>query len=225
MRRLAPRFSWLRSLAPVLALAALALSLTGCTFLAMAYEKEAGKPVDATYNGMDDKNTVIVVYVDPATTMEYPSTRQEISAFVAAAMAKGMPKVHLVPYEDVLRWQDATLNWYAMPEKDIGKHFSAERVIYIELMDYGTREAGSDELFRGHIKTVAKVFEVDAPGNSAAWREDLTVHWPETMPLDSSKTNDMAVRHELLDLYARTLVGRFYNHRVQEVPISDRKDL
>jgi len=225
MSRLTLRLPWLSSALLVLLLAGLVLPLSGCAFLYMANEQQNGKKVEAQYNGLDDKKVVLVVYVDPSTTMEYPAARQEISAFVASAMAKGMPKVRLVPYEDVLRWQNETLNWFAMPEKDIGKHFSADRVIYIELMDYGTREAGSDELLRGHIKTVAKVFEVDTPGTTAAWREDLTVHWPDQMPLDSSKTNDVEVRRELLDRYARILVGRFHDHRVKEESIRDRKDL
>ena len=202
---------------------ALAGALTGC-WAAAAYEQMNGKAVDAQYKGLDEKSVAIVVYADPATTLEYPNSRDEISAFVTEKLQVGMPKVRLLNYKEVIRWQDDTLNWSAVPEKDIAKHFSVDRVIYIELAEYSTREPGSEDLLRGRIKALCKVFEADTPGDTPAWKNDFAVFWPEFMPQDVQHSSDRIVRKRVLDVFAEKLVWCFYDHKELEKTVREKSE-
>jgi len=206
-----------------LMLVALALALPGCWFFA-ASEQMNGKAVDAQYKGLDDKSVAIVVFADPATTLEYPNSREEISAFVTAKIQEGMPKVRLLNYKEVIRWQDDTLNWAAVPEKDIAKHFSVDRVIYIELLEYSTREPGSADLLRGRIRTVCKVFEAETPGDTPAWKNDFAVFWPEQMPEDVQHSSDRIVRKRVLDAFSEKLVWCFYDHHELEKTVREKSE-
>jgi hypothetical protein len=187
--------------------------LAGCAYLAGAFEQNSGKKVLATYTGMDDKSVAIVTDVDPATALEYVSARAEIGAFVTAQFQQNMPKVKLLRYQDVIRWQDDTLQWQGLREKEIGKHFSVDRVLYIELLDYRTREPGATNLLRGRIHALARVFEVETPGPSAVWEKEFDVFWPPLEPQDVLHSNDTAVRKRVLEYFSEDLVGQFYDHR------------
>ncbi len=203
----------MRRVLPLLVLLGAACVTAGCGFLAGAYEQNNGKKVVAAYTGLDDKSVAIVTDVDPATAMEYVSARAEIGAFVTAHFQQFMPKVKLLRYQDVIRWQDDTLQWQGLREKDIGKHFSVDRVLYIELLDYRTREPGATNLMRGRIHALARVFEVDTPGPNAAWEKEFDTYWPPLEPQDVSHVNDTAVRKRVLELFSYDLVGQFYDHR------------
>jgi hypothetical protein len=208
-------FSW-RLVRPCLLLLAVLMggfSLSSCGFMGAAEEQQNGKQVDATYKGLDDKTLAIVVYTDMATTLEYPDARKEISAFLTAQFHQNMPKVRLVNYMDVIHWQDDTQGWEKLPEKDIGTHFSVDRVLYIELLDYRTREPGGLNLLRGRIQATAAVFEVDMPAPAAVWQQAFDVYWPDPMPEDVLHGNDDTVRKRVLEEFSDQVVGCFYDHK------------
>lgn len=207
---------------PLALLLGASLALGGCEWLAMGTEKVIGKEVISNYPGLIDKSLVIVVYADPATTFEYPAAREEISAFVTGKFQKTLPSVKLVDYKDIIRWQDDTFNWQGLPEKDWGRHFSTQRVLYIELLEYSTREPGSQDLLRGRIRATCKVFETDAPGQTAAWTEQFKVFWPTDMPELASHSNDLAARRRVLEAFSEQLVNGFYDHREREIPTREK---
>lgn len=221
----APRFSrWMRRSILALALLAAGGGLASCGFLAGAFQQQTGKAVEATYRNLDNKSLAIVVDPDPATALEYAGARTEIGAFVTAQFQQNMPNVKLLRYQDVIRWQDETLQWQGLPVKDIGKHFGTERVLYIELLDYRTREAGATNLLRGHIHAMARVFEVDTPGPNAAWEKEFDVAWPPTAPMDVLKANDTAVRKRVLEVFSEQLVGQFYDHKEGSESLRERSE-
>ena len=117
-------------------LTALLLTLGGCGLWG-GHSYEAGaSPKLTQYRGLPRQRVVLLVYCDDATTFLYPQARQEVSSFVAAELAKKLPKAQLVNYHTVIDYQNNTPAWDALPVKAIGKHFSADRVIYIELIAY-----------------------------------------------------------------------------------------
>src|SRR3954471_19166121 len=126
-----------RAFMAVFLVAALA-GLSGC-YLLGAQARAQGREVAAQYAGLANKSVAIVVYVPAATIDEYSGTREEISTFVAAQMRQHLPTTRLLNPRDVVAWQNNTINWYALPEKDMGKHFSVDRVLYIEIAEYSTK--------------------------------------------------------------------------------------
>lgn len=199
-----------------------AAALPACGWLAHAQERQIGREVAAQYQGLQDKSLAIVVYADPAILFEYPDARKEVSAFLAKKFHAAMPSVRMLDYNQVINWQNETMNWQALPEKDIGKHFGVDRVLYVELTDYGTRDPGAQDLLRGRIRAVARVFEADMPGNAAAWRGEYAVFWPETGPATYGGSDDRTARIRVLDRFSERVVNAFHDHRERDPSIREK---
>ncbi len=217
-RQIHPRIS---RAALVAALLCCPLVLTGCWFF-MASQEVSGKPIDAQYKGLADKSVAIVIYSDQATTNEFPAAREEISAFVAARFREHMPTVQLLDYHEVMNWQDDTLNWFALPEKDIGKHFSVDRVLYVELLDYSVSMSKGYGDLQGHIRANCKVFEIDTPTPTPAWTGLVDTTYPKDRPTDVGQSSPEAVRAKTLEDFADAVVSNFYDHNEIEKPLKDQ---
>jgi hypothetical protein len=198
---------------------AIAGLLPGCSWMSAAGQS---KKVIAEYRGLDNKTAAIVIYTAEANMDEFPGAREDISAFIDKQMKLHLPTTRLVNYKEVINWQEDTLNWFAMPEKEIGKHFSVDRVIYIEVLAYESRAEQAYGDLQGHVRANCKVFEVDTPGIAPAWTGVIDVKWPKDRPADGTQTTEMAVRSRTLALFAQDLIGHFYDHKEEETPMEDR---
>lgn len=198
------------------------LFLSGCWLFA-AEERVNGKEVVAQYLGLDDKSVAIVVYVEQATVNEFPHAREEISAHIASQISQNLPKTRLLDPKDVIRWQDDTINWFGLSEKDIGKHFGTDRVLMIELLAYSAHMKDGYNDLQGNIRATAKVYEVDSPEAIPAWTGSFDTRWPKDGPLDSERTNEVVVRKHTLELFAENVVRCFHTHREIDKPIRNRE--
>ncbi|MEI8194270.1 MAG: hypothetical protein WCI73_00005, partial [Phycisphaerae bacterium] len=210
-------------LAAGLLMGCVGMSLGGCGWLAMASERVSGKNVPADYKNLDDKSVAIVIYPDWATGLEYAGARDEIGAFTTAQFREFLPKTKLVNYKEVIHWQDDTTQWRNMDMKDIGKHFGVDRILYIEILDYRSRQPGAENLLQGRIHAMARIYETDAPGVAAAWEQEFDVSWPAIAegPL---KSNDLTVRRRVLEAFSEQLVNNFHEHQVYGKNLHDRKE-
>ena len=195
--------------------------LSGC-WLFMASQEVSGKKIDAQYSGLADKSVAIVIYSDQATTNEFPAAREEISAFVSARFREHLPTARLVDYHDVMNWQDDTLNWFALPEKDIGKHFSVDRVLYIELLDYSVSMSRGYGDLQGHLRANCKVFETDTPTPTPAWTGLIDINYPKDRPTDVDQSSPESVRARTLQEFAEAVVSKFYDHHELDKPLKDQ---
>ncbi|HVS71662.1 MAG TPA: hypothetical protein VHQ47_10450 [Phycisphaerae bacterium] len=207
----------------VAGLMAVPFVFTGCWFFAASREVN-GEKIPAQYTGLANQSVAIVVYADQASTDEFPNSREEIANFLTAAFHSKMPSVRLLDPREVMNWQDDTLNWNALEEKDIGKHFSTDRVLYIELLDYSTRANQGFGDLQGHIRADCKVFETDSPGDSAAWSGVIDVRWPKDRPLDPTTGSEVAVRKRVLEEFSNALVNCFMEHRQFDESIREQEE-
>jgi hypothetical protein len=180
------------------------------------------KMTPALYTGLADKSVAIVIYTAQANTDEFPGARKDISNFVANNMRLHLPTTRLLNPDEVMNWQDDTINWYALAEKDIGKHFSVDRVLYIEVLTYEARNLKGYGDLQGTLRANCKVFEVDTPGDAPAWTGVIDVTWPRDRPVSASQTNEITIRTRTLQLFADALVGCFRERPNINAPISAR---
>ncbi|HVX85343.1 MAG TPA: hypothetical protein VH253_11225 [Phycisphaerae bacterium] len=199
------------------------MALAGCWAFAASREVN-GEKIPAQYTGLDNQSVAIVVFADEASTDEFPNSREEIANFLTAAFHTKMASVRLLDPREVMNWQDDTLNWNALSEKDIGKHFSTDRVLYIELLDYSTRANQGYGDLQGHIKAECKVFETGAPGTSPAWSGVIDVRWPADRPLDPTTGSEVAVRKRVLEEFSNQLVNCFVEHRQFDESIREQEE-
>ncbi len=166
----------------------------------------------AEYAGLADKSVAIVIYVQPATINEFAGAREEISDFVTKELRVNVPTVKIINSRDVIGWENDTINWEGLSERDIGRHFSVDRVLYIEVLDYATRRTLGYSDIQGHLRAQCKVVDIESDSPTDAWSGLVDVFWPKDRPLDPTQTNEDAVRQRTLEVFSRTLIGYFYDH-------------
>lgn len=195
-------------------------ALSGCWLFAAAGQV-AGTKVTAEYSGLKNASVAIVVYADQATTDEFTENRKELSTFVATTLRSKIPTVRVLNPQEVINWQDDTVNWFGLPEKDIAKHFSVDRVLYIELLNYTSRMGGGYGDLQGDIRANCKIFERESVGNSPVWTGTIESRWPKNGPLEATASDERAVRSRTLQLFADDLVSHLYDHREYENSMRD----
>ncbi len=199
------------ALAALLGLLVLTLGVGGCDFLGMAAQNTIGIPVKAQYSGLKKQSVAIVVYEDGSTEFNYPQASQEVSAFVTASLEKHIPTAHILDYHLVLNYQNANPNWGVLPIKSIGKHFSVNRVVYIELLDYTVHSQHTTFVLQGHIAAHVAVYNVKLPGNGEVFHTNISVRWPKSGPLPGYDTDANTVRMNTLQRFSTKLAHEFYN--------------
>ena len=119
----------------------------------------------SAYAGLKHQSVAVVVYADDATLFMYPQAAREVSSFLDYDLKRAVPSARILNYRDVINYQNQTPNWQALPIKSIGLHFSVDRVIYLELLNYSTHAPGAEHLLQGHIKARVYVYDTHLPGD------------------------------------------------------------
>lgn len=215
------RSTMFRTMAPAALMLGLAM-LAGCGWLAAADQRAKGTEMLPEYRGLEDKSVAIVVYPDLAVTNEFPAAREEISNFIEQQFKVHMPKTRLMNSRDVMRWQDETMNWWALSPVDIGKRFNVDRVLYIELRAYEAKNHVSYGDLQGRVDATCSIYEIDQDRGVPAWRNDVQAKWPLDAPLPSWRANEAFVRRQALEQFADKLVKSFYTWRDYGTRIRDR---
>lgn len=204
---------------------ALPLAIGGCGLFGIGgtppqtnlSNRTSGSP----YAGLAGNSVAIVVYAPQATLNEYTATREEICAFVVNQMRQHMPTTRILDPDDLITWQNSTLNWANLSARDIGRHFNVDRVIAIQVLDYSTKRPLGVSNFQGRLRVQCHIYNtaedaagLDANGHLApAWTGLVDAAWPSGKPLDPTQTNESAVRLRTLDAFADLLVQFFYERR------------
>jgi hypothetical protein len=191
--------------------------LGGCSFISGLFgwggeNASQGRTIASQFDGLKNKSLGIVIYAPSATLHEYTGTREELTYFITAQMQLHLPTTHLLARDEVITWQNEHLNWTAITPRDIGRHFSVERVLYVELLDYSTRKVIERGNMQGHIRAQCKIVNAEDSGTDAPeWTGLIDVSWPPDGPLDPTQTNDSAIRQRVLESFSRCLVECFYD--------------
>jgi hypothetical protein len=200
-------------------------ALAGCG-LFRPREGVSPTPAGGPYAGLADKSVAIVIYAQPATTDEYAGVREEISAFIANQLRQHLPTTRILDPQEVITWQNSTINWFGLSERDIGRHFSVDRVLTVRVLDYSTKRILRYSDLQGRLRAKCLITEIDPPAAATApdgrpatadtapaapaWAGVIDAAWPPSRPLDPTQTNENAVRLRTLEAFAARLVGHFH---------------
>ena len=199
----------------------LAVALAGCQPLAyFAYALlpiPRDKTIEAEFDGLAGHRVAIVVFSDQRTLYEYPRARLSVSAAVAEHLRRNVKDIEVISSLGVIKYQDENIYWDAQDKTKLAKVFGADYLLFITLVEFGTREPGSQSLYRGRVTAEVSVYDSSLPERRArVWKGDsIRIVHPEhgTGLLED---NDREIRHEAERMFADALVKKFYKH---EVPI------
>ncbi len=157
------------------------------------------------YAGLKHQSVAVIVYADDATLFMYPQAAQEVSSFLAYDLKRAVPSARILDYHDVINYQNKTPNWQALPIKSIGLHFSVDRVIYMELLDYSTHAPGAMHLLQGHIKARVYVYDTHLPGDGRVYSTTINTRWPRFGPQPVYHGDTNVVRMNTLTAFSAEL--------------------
>jgi len=196
-----------------------ATSLAGChlgKFLVYLVAPQT-KKVAAECPKLPGRSVVIVVYCDRRVQYEYPNVCLSLSSAVAEELARNVKKLNVIDPRRVVRYQDGNIYWEEMDKTQLGKAFGADYILFLSLVEYGTREPGSLNLYRGRINAQVSLYDVSMPERDArVWQaRSLRAVYPEHSPAGVLRESDGAVRDKVERLFADKLAKKFYDHKVR----------
>ena len=100
-------------------------------------------------------------------------------------------------------------------EAEIAAKFDAQRILYLDLIQFASRETDSVNLLRGRIWAQVRVYEIDsADPEKVAYETEVQVIYPEQAPTPISDNARIAVRQGSINLFAQELARKFYTHKI-----------
>jgi len=189
-------------------------SAAGCNLagpLAMM-TPEPTETVPAEFNRLDGKKVAILVWTPPETVLQFPHIRLELASQIAYQMKQRLKNTQVVPPEQIAEYQDRNLNWDATPPTQIGKPFGADYVVFVEVLEYSTRDPRTPGLFSGRAKASVVVHDVADP--TARWSLTPAVAQYPTGKARLANADDMTIHRQLLEALGSRVVLKFCEHEV-----------
>lgn len=187
----------------------------GCNILAYpAYLAAANQTekIPAEFSKLDNKKVAILVWAEPGTLFQFPHIRLELASQIAYQMNQHLKTTQVVPAQMIDDYQTRNPNWDAVAPSEIGKQFGADYVIFVEILEYSTREPQTPGLFRGKARASVVVHDVSDP--TARWTlTQASAKFPQgrTALMNS---DDQVIHRQLLEILGNQVTVKFYQHEV-----------
>lgn len=198
---------------------------TGCRLIAapfLLWGEEQTRDVPADYPYLANKDVLVLIWADQATLFDYQYLRHDLGAHIGQALEAKVPGVKCVPARIVATMQDREPDWDQTAPATLGRRFRADRVMLVEVLECGTREAGATHLYRGRITANVAIYDPQYGADAGpVWETEDAIKtiYPTAGP-GLYSTTDAAVRRTTMEQFALQLAGKFYD-RVEK--ISERR--
>ncbi|MBN2210669.1 MAG: hypothetical protein JW709_04660 [Sedimentisphaerales bacterium] len=208
----------MRHVTTTLILLGLIIMVAGCNILSYPLYVlfgEQQKTVKAEYSGLAGARTAIVVAVGPATEFEHPMVRSNLALASAYEIGREVKGATFVDQQAIERFQQEDLDWFYLPVLKIGQRFEAQRVLYLDIIEFTLEEENSVNLLRGRVTADVRVYDMaDAKPDEPVYQTEVSVMFPTDNPVPMA---DMATRaileNQTVGEFAKALVKKFHDHK------------
>jgi hypothetical protein len=202
-----------------MALAAGLLMLGGCVgagYIAQAIVTPAPIEVTAEYAGLANQRVAVLVDADLSIQFEHPLLQLEVATAVSQQIASNVPGATLLDARQVVDFQNRNIYWNTLPYADVARRLGATRLVLIDLVDYRLHERGDVNIHKGLINASVGVAEADgAKPNDLAYSGMVAAAYPPDKPDGIIKADSRTIQMGVLDLFARGVAGKFYDHKIE----------
>lgn len=205
---------------PAAALITLCLPLltlnSGCRAWALFADPHT-ETVAAEYPFLKDKNVLILVWADMDTLFDFGNVRWEVAEYVKAQLeaTSDLGNLTVVPPKPIAEMQSRELNWDEVHPAEHGERFRANRVLWVELTEYGTREPDSPHLYRGRISANLRIYDTSyGTDHGPTFETSLTTIFPPDGP-GHYGMDDTTVRRAVMEQFAIEVAGKFHDREVE----------
>jgi hypothetical protein len=220
------RRSWRRLRLAGLLVVAAALA-AGCNLSALPYflsGAEAKQPPILMKLASDDKKkevkVAIFVYSGVSDRPEFMCLERELSGALTRYLKDGCKaneeKVDIIPPGKVQDYKNTHPDWHAESLQELGKHFEADYVIYIEVMSMSLYEQGSaKQLYRGKAELAVTVVNMKTPDDDPI-EQPYRCEYPASRPIMADDQNARQFYTSFLNYVAEHIAWYFTAHPTSE---------
>lgn len=218
------RALWTLSLA-----AATTASLSGCAIgalvggMAESYRRDSTKTVKAESDVLQGKSFVVLASADRSIEEAAPGITAMMIARITERLAD--PKLDagttgVVPPSMVVQFIYDNPGWRAKSTEDLAKALGgAQRVIYVELNEFRTKEPGNQYLYDGVCAGTISVAEADSKlADYYSFERSILVKFPDETGRRPDEIPETAVRTELIRRFVDRATWPFYTHEEPYYP-------
>lgn len=200
----------------VLCWLAMAISLpllSGCNIakaIALA-TKDTTEKVDAEFDRLPGKKTLIYVWVPIEIKWDYPHIRLELAKHLAAYLKTNVKDFQVVEPEVVEKYLEKSRNAEVDPV-ELGKHFQVDMVVHLSLYQFSLRDPGMAHFYRGRLYSSAEVHDLTKgdPAERVPLRE-VKVVCPEEKEIGFTNVRADQVRQRTYELFTTEVGRKFHN--------------
>ena len=194
--------------------------LPGCNMLLpTVFVSEHKKKILAEYDKLPGTRTAILVWAPTETTFDYPHIELEladhIAAYLGVMLNQGGSSLDIVDPRDIADFLQREPRAKSEPTA-VGEHFNADRVVFVELLQFQVRDPTAPSLLQGHLHAAVSVYDLSGTPDGRS-RNELTaveIYHPEGTPVLLGPTNASVIRKETYRKFAETVARKFYDHTV-----------
>ena len=190
--------------------------ISGCRAWAIFADPHV-ETIPAEYPYLKDKNVLILVWADMNTLFDFGNVRWEVAEYIKAQLeaTADLGDISVVPPKPIAEMESRELNWDEVHPAEQGKRFHADRVLWVELTEYGTREPDSPHLYRGRISANLRIYDPSyGADHGPTFETSLTTVYPEDGP-GHFGMDDSSVRRAVMEKFAIEVAGKFYDREVE----------
>lgn len=177
----------------------------------------------------DKKEVTVVIQAGHANPMEAPDFNPEFQTVdrdlcdrLGQALKKryddNRDRIKIIPHYQVRSFINKNGDSRLVSPYEVGKHFSADYVINLEINGMSFYEAGSSkQLFRGKTEISLGVFDMTKPREEGPVAEEsYRTEYPSTGPIDAGNTSVIQFRNLFLTRIAKDLSRLFASSQRDE---------
>lgn len=200
-----------RSLVAVLSVA---IVLTGCNWftpLAVILPPPT-KKVPAEYERLSGRRVAVVVWAKPSTLAVFPYARYDTANHVTSRIRDTVPGVQMISASRVEEYLESRPDVVIEPVA-VGREFAVDAVVFLELLNFQTRDAKSPQMLQGRITASVVVYDLKEPDETKHRYELATVAITNPdQPVGALAGDELRIRKETLTTFAETVARKFVEY-------------
>ena len=206
--------------------------ISGCNVIAfggaMAQVQEDQMLIEK-YAEYDLANQTVAVIVEADLVMHYehPLVANIIAEAVALRIAQNVENVTVLNPSHVIRWQNLTSQWTALPSNEIANSLNVNRVIYIQIQNYRLTPPGNQWLWEGRCNALVGIIEKDSYEQDGFAQtfgvESIFPRRPSVLSYEEAEKAD--IERGLLSEFIKETAWLFYSHKEPKNPDRYRPEL
>ncbi|MBY0113178.1 MAG: hypothetical protein K2Y21_10165 [Phycisphaerales bacterium] len=227
-RRL-PRSSRTRPLLALCAGLAMAVSMQGCVVgtliggMAESYRKDSTKTVKPETDVLKGKSFAVLVSTDRSIEEMAPGVTAMLIARITDRLADATSDAEttgFVPASMIIQYTYDHPGWRAKTNEDLAKDLGGvQRLIFVELTEFRTKEPGNQYLYDGVCAGTVSVAEADSKlADYYTFEKSILVKFPDETGRRPDELPETAVRTELVRRFVDRATWPFITHEEPYYP-------